>query len=61
MNIHCHKSSATDLTKAGAPQKTNAAFTLADLLALLGLFVLLALLLTPALARTRSASRASNA
>ncbi len=53
MNIHCHKSSATRLTKAGASQQTNAAFTLADLLALLGLFVLLALVLTPALARTR--------
>ncbi len=53
MNLHCHKSSATRLTKAGASQQTNAAFTLADLLALLGLFVLLAVVLTPALARTR--------
>jgi prepilin-type processing-associated H-X9-DG protein len=53
MNINCLIPSTTGLTKAGAPQETNAAFTLADLLALLGLFVLLALLLTPALARTR--------
>jgi prepilin-type processing-associated H-X9-DG protein len=53
MNIHCHKSSAVRLAKAGAPPKTSAGFTLADLLALLGLFVLLTLLLTPALARTR--------
>jgi len=53
MNIHCLKPLATGLNQAGAPQKTSAAFTLADLLALLGLFVLLALLLTPALARTR--------
>jgi prepilin-type processing-associated H-X9-DG protein len=53
MKIPCHKSSAVRFTKAGAAQETNAAFTLADLLALLGLFVLLALFLTPALARTR--------
>jgi prepilin-type processing-associated H-X9-DG protein len=53
MNIHCLKASPTGLTKPGVPQKTNAAFTLADLLALVGMFVLLALLLTPALARTR--------
>jgi prepilin-type processing-associated H-X9-DG protein len=53
MNINCLDPSAAGLTKAAVPQKTSAAFTLADLLALLGLFVLLALLLTPALARTR--------
>ena len=53
MNLDCHKPPATEFTKACAPQQTNAAFSLADLLALLGLFVLLALLLTPALARTR--------
>ena len=53
MKIPCHKSSAVQFTKADAAQETNAAFTLADLLALLGLFVLLALFLTPALARTR--------
>jgi prepilin-type processing-associated H-X9-DG protein len=53
MRIPCHKSSAVRFTKADAAQETNAAFTLADLLALLGLFVLLALFLTPALARTR--------
>jgi prepilin-type processing-associated H-X9-DG protein len=53
MNLHCHKLSATGLTKVGTPQQTKAAFSLADLLALLGLFVLLALVLTPAMARTR--------
>jgi prepilin-type processing-associated H-X9-DG protein len=53
MRIPCHKSSAVRFTKAEAAQETNAAFTLADLLAMLGLFVLLALFLTPALARTR--------
>src|ERR1039458_3699166 len=53
MKMHPHKPSAARLTKAAASQETNAAFTLADLLALLGVCVLLALLLTPALARTR--------
>ena len=57
MNIHCPKSSALRSSKAGEPQETNAAFTRADLLALLVLFVLLALLLTPALARTRVSNR----
>jgi prepilin-type processing-associated H-X9-DG protein len=53
MRISCPKSSAVRFTKADAAQATKAAFSLADLLALLGLFVLLALFLTPALARTR--------
>ncbi len=57
MNILCYKSSAVRFTKTGKPQGTNAAFTLADLLALLGIFVLMALFLTPALARTRVSDR----
>jgi prepilin-type processing-associated H-X9-DG protein len=53
MNLHFHKLSVTGLTKASTPQQTKAAFSLTDLLALLGMFVLLGLVLTPALARTR--------
>jgi prepilin-type processing-associated H-X9-DG protein len=53
MNLHCHKLSATGLIKASTPQQTKAAFSLTDLLVLLGMFALLGLVLTPALARTR--------
>jgi len=57
MNLHCHNFSVTGLTQASTPQQTKAAFSLTDLLVLLGMFGLLGLVLTPALARTRASDQ----
>jgi prepilin-type processing-associated H-X9-DG protein len=60
MNLYMNlppRPSGSSLSPSEGERGPNAAFTLADLLALLGAFVLLMLLLTPALARTRVSDR----